>query len=78
MESQDTLVSLISRYDDLLENCCIIYLGDEIEDIKQISKFNLKSPLIIFSDDIYFLSNARLYYSVFPYLSNLFKQSDIR
>ncbi len=78
LESQDLLVSLLSKYDDLLENCCFIYLGDDIEDIKQISKFNLKSPCLIFSDDPYFLSNARLYYSVFPYFSNEFKESDIK
>jgi hypothetical protein len=78
LDSDDLLVVLVSRYDKLLENCCYVYLGDEIEDIKHISKLNLNSPCFVFSEDTFFLCNSRLYYSVFPYLMEGLKEKDIK
>jgi pyruvate kinase len=40
--------SLIEKYDSLMPNCVIAYLGEDIDDIRSISRLKLKSPLIIF------------------------------
>jgi pyruvate kinase len=74
----DLIPLLLSRYDHILDKCCYVYLGDQLEDIQQISKINIRFPCFVFSDDYNFLSNCQLYYSVFPILVNKVHERNIK
>jgi hypothetical protein len=58
------IFDMIKEYDMSIDNCFLVYIGDQIKDIQKISMLKLKSPLFVYSNDKAFLKNAKLYYSV--------------
>ena len=58
----EILSSVIRQSSENLKNPVIIYNGNNLEDIQNISKFRYRAGLVSISNDISFLNKSKLYY----------------